>query len=233
MRPQGSVPGDSAVELVGVEKDYGAGSVLGGITLSVPKGASVALIGPNGSGKSTLLRIVAGLSEATAGQVRILGAKAGSLEARSVTSYAGDDPVLYDDLSVIEHLEYLGRLNGVADWEPRARELMDRLGLADRADQLPGRLSRGLRQKVALAVALIRPFALLLVDEPFIGLDKRGRQALRELFSEAAEAGRTVVVATHQLDYLEGVDRCIGILDGEVMMDGPPKADEIGRLLDG
>ena len=105
--------------------------------------------------------------------------------------------MLYDDLDVFEHLEYIAGLHGVADWEPRATELVERLGLSERGDDLPARFSRGLRQKVSLAIAFIRPFELLLVDEPFVGLDTAGRGVFCELLSEAVAGGATAVIATH------------------------------------
>lgn len=196
-------------------------------------GESIVLAGHNGSGKSTFLRLAAGLAEPTSGEVRVLGATAGSLEARSVTSYIGDDPVLYDDLSVSEHLEYVARLFGASEWESRSVVLMDRFGLAGRADALASRLSRGLRQKTALTIGLIRPFALLLIDEPFVGLDEQGRRALIEALTEASAAGRTVIVATHNLEYLRHAKRCIGLRDGKVAYDGPTTGSAVQELLHG
>ena len=141
------------------------------------------LLGHNGSGKTTLLRIAAGLLDATAGTVSVAGHAAGSLEARAFTSYLGDQPVFYDDLTVWEHLEYIARLHddrrvGAA----RRRPARTRSGSPTAADDLPTTFSRGLRQKAAIAIAFVRPFEVLLVDEPFVGLDQPGREALLELF---------------------------------------------------
>ena len=111
----------------------------------------------------------------------VLGSPVGSLEARAATSYLGDQPVFYDDLSVWEHLEYIAKLHGHDDWEGHATDLLETVGLLDRRDDLPMTFSRGLRQKAAIALAFIRPFELLLVDEPFVGLDRTGRDALLDL----------------------------------------------------
>ena len=114
----------------------------------------------------------------------IAGDPAGSLEARAVTSFLPDEPVLYDDLSVREHVDYIGRLHGTDGYDDAAADAAERLGIAHRIDDLPARFSRGLRQKTALLLGLIRPFDLLLVDEPFVGLDLAGKAALVELLEE-------------------------------------------------
>lgn len=219
-----------ALSVSGIQKDYGFGPALAGVSFSVGRGERVALLGANGAGKSTLLRIVAGLAEPDGGEARVLGAKAGSLEARAATSYLPDQPVLYDDLSVMEQLEYVARLHGSRHWAQRADKLLERLGIAERAGELPLRFSRGLRQKAAVAMAMIRPFGLLAVDEPFVGLDQSGRAALIELVDEAAASGAGVVMATHQLDYLERADRCVVLSEGEVAYDGAPSAG-LGEML--
>src|SRR5206468_7041515 len=105
---------------------------------------------------------------------------------RGLTSYLGDAPALYDDLSLAEQLEYVARLHGVVDWEDRAADLLERLGLTYRADDPPNRFSKGMRQKASIALAFVRPFGLLLADEPFDGLDPPSRAALDELVGEAA-----------------------------------------------
>jgi len=220
----GSVRGVAA-ELVaeGLTKDYGDLLALAPLDLTIPAGQRVVVVGHNGSGKTTLLRMVAGLLEPSGGTATIDGDPAGSLPARAATCYLPDDPVLYDDLSVAEHLEYTARLHGMGEWESRADELVDRLGLGGRADDLPSRFSRGLRQKTSVALGLLRPFGLLLVDEPFVGLDPPGRQALLELLDEVTA---TLVVATHQMDYVGRAERCLALRDGVLTYDGPaPDAD--------
>ena len=147
------------------------------------------------------------------------------LKARAAVSYLADTPSFYDDLSVWEHLEYVARLHGVAEWEQTAADLLGHLGLYERADHLPSTFSRGLRQKAAIALAFIRPFELLLVDEPFVGLDVIGRDALLELFDEAAAKGSTLVVATHELQFAKRSQRLIVLADGGLVHDGPGDAD--------
>ncbi|HLY83914.1 MAG TPA: ABC transporter ATP-binding protein [Acidimicrobiales bacterium] len=219
------------LEAEGLTKAYGDLIALEPLDLTVPEGQRLVLVGHNGSGKTTLLRMAAGLLEPSGGEVRIVGAPAGSLDARAAASYLPDTPVLYDDLSVLEHIEYVCRLHDADDWEERAVGLLAELGLTDRADDLPSRFSRGLRQKTAILLGLIRPFSVLLVDEPFVGLDPPGRAAFVDLVADASASGATVIVATHQLDYLRQADRCIALRDGAVVYDGPPGGVDVEALV--
>ncbi|MCU1359378.1 MAG: putative transporter ATP-binding protein [Ilumatobacteraceae bacterium] len=218
-------------------KSYGTGRdaderpALAPLSLSVPNGQLVALVGHNGSGKTTMLRMVAGLLDPSGGTVKIVGLDRTLPEARSAFAYLADAPTFYDDLSLIEHLEYIARLHGVTEWRPRAMELVNLLGLADRVDQLPGTFSRGLRQKAAIALAFVRPFRLLLVDEPFVGLDEAGKAALLSLFDSAHADGATLVVATHELGFVHRADRLIALTDGEVRYDGPPGDTDVHQLV--
>lgn len=212
-------------------KAYGELVALDHINVQVSAGEQVALMGLNGSGKTTLLRISSGLLEPTSGKVVLAGQRAGTIEARRVVSYIPDAPVLYDDLSVTEHLEYIARLHETDDWESHAEDLLERLGLSRRANDLPSTFSRGLRQKVGIALAFVRPFEIMLVDEPFVGLDAPGREALLELLRTSAEDGAAIIVSTHQADYLRLATRCVGLRDGTVIYDGKPSAKAEALIL--
>jgi ABC-2 type transport system ATP-binding protein len=212
-------------------KRYGDVDALLPLDLEIGTGERVVLVGHNGSGKSTLLRMVAGLLDPSDGEVEIVGAPAGSLEARAVTSFLPDEPVLYDDLSVREHVDYIGRLHGTDGYGDAEADAAERLGIAHRIDDLPARFSRGLRQKTALLLGLTRPFDLLIVDEPFVGLDLAGKAALVELLEERHAAGATLVVATHDPDFVDRVDRCIALRDGEVTYDGAAKGADVTSLV--
>ena len=212
-------------------KEYGDLVALAPLDLRIEVGERVMLVGHNGSRKTTLLRMAGGLLEPTSGEILLAGSPAGSIEARDAVSVITDTPVFYDDLSVNEHLEYVARLHGNPDWREGAAWLVERLGIAHRADDLPVRFSRGLKQKAAIAVALIRPFDVLLVDEPFVGLDASGKAALMELLTEAHGAGRTLLVATHELSYLETVSRCVALRDGELIYDGASKGIDVLSLV--
>ena len=224
-------PARTVLAIDGVAKDYGAAAALEPVTLTVGAGERLALIGHNGSGKTTLLRIVAGLLEPSAGTVTVAGAPRGSLAARASVSYIADQPLFYDDLSLREHLEFVARMHGVEDWEPRATELLDRLGLRDRADDLPRTFSRGLRQKSAIALGFVRPFDVLLVDEPFVGLDAAGKDALLALLAGASHAGATLLVATHELSFVRRAGRIVALRDGRLVHDGPVRGTDVDALV--
>jgi len=219
-----------------LRKDYGDGQGVGGedgVDLVVHAGDLVMLVGPNGAGKSTLLGCCSGLIEPTGGSLAVEGFEIGSVEARAATSVIPDDPVLYDDLSVWEHIEYVARMHHTDDWESYADDLLEWFNLTDRADDLPSTFSRGLRQKTSLILGLIRPFRLLLVDEPFVGLDTPGQEALVEILGDVASEGAAILCSTHQLDLVPVATRCIGLRDGEVSYDGEPTAEQIRTLVGG
>lgn len=222
-----------ALKATGLTKTYDELVALHPLDLTVETGQSVALIGHNGSGKSTLLRMAAGLLDPTGGDLEIAGFELGDVEARATTSFLPDDPVLYDDLSLREHAEYVSRLHGGDGYDDYAEDLCVRLGLGERIDDLPARFSRGLRQKTSIVLALVRPFSLLLVDEPFVGLDQPGKLVLLELLDEVRADGAATLVATHDPAYVDRVGRSIALRDGEVVFDGTASVDQVLGLVGG
>lgn len=220
-----------AVESVGLTKVYADLPALHPLSLTIEAGQSVALIGHNGSGKSTFLRMVAGLLEPTGGDVYIAGFPVGEVPARATTSFLPDDPVLYDDLSVREHVEYVSRLHGGNGFDGYAQDLAERFKIDDRLDDLPARFSRGLRQKTSLILGIARPFSVLLVDEPFVGLDAPGKNTLLEILDEVHADGAAVVVATHDPEFVERVDRSVALRDGEKVFDGQASVAEVLALV--
>jgi len=212
-------------------KDYGDRPALLPLDLEVPYGQHVALVGHNGSGKTTLLRMAAGLLDSTDGEAYIAGHLAGTQPARTALSWLSDTPTFYDDLSLWEHLEYVGRLHGVVDWADKAESLLGRLQLSDRRDDIPTTFSRGLRQKAAISIAMVRPFEVMLVDEPFVGLDQAGKNTLIELLDEAAASGATLLVATHELAFVSRVQRLLALRDGALVYDGAPESTDVHALV--
>jgi len=229
-RPAGPPP---AIETVGLAKRYGDAPALWPLDLRIEAGERISLIGHNGSGKTTLMRMLVGMLEPTEGAATIAGHPIGSIEARAAVSYLADQPVFYDDLTVWEHLEYIARLHGTDDWEQQAVDLVDMVGLMDRVDDLPMTFSRGLKQKAALTMAFVRPFDVMLIDEPFVGLDRLGREALLELLTLAHGDGATLVVATHELSSVKESSRLIALSGGEVTYDGDPTTADLASLTEG
>jgi len=213
-------------------KAYGDLVALEDVTLEIDRGELVALVGPNGAGKSTLLRLAAGLLDPTSGVIEIEGIEAGDVDARTCMSFIGDQPALYDDLSLDEHIEYVARMHGLPGRPEAADGLVELFGLTDRAEDLPARFSRGMRQKSALVLGLVRPFSVLVIDEPFVGLDPSGQESLTTIVGTARDEGAAVLVATHQLAFLEHADRCVALTDGSVAYDGPVDLEQVRRFLD-
>jgi len=214
--------------VAGLGRRYGQLEALRRLDLEVGPGECVAVIGHNGSGKTTAVRLIAGLLDPSEGSVEVGGAavheEPAAVEARAALALVPDTPSLYDDLTVREHLQLVAVAHGAIDsgLEERIERLLARLGLADKLDARPGTLSRGMRQKVQLACALVRPWRLLVLDEPVVGLDPASQRVLRELLLEAKRSGRAVVLTTHQLEFARGVaDRAIVLSEGAVVADGP------------
>ena len=213
-------------------KDYGGIPALEPLDLAIEPGESVVLIGHNGSGKTTLLRMVAGLLEPSDGHALVHGQPTGSMPARAAISYLADNPTFYEDLSLWEHLEYVARMHGMVDWEQQAADLLGHLGLYERADDLPSQFSRGMRQKASITIGLIRPFGLLLVDEPFVGLDAVGQgRPPRPARRRPTTRARRVVVATHELEFVQRVQRCVALRDGGLIHDGPAAGIDVLALV--
>lgn len=212
-------------------KSYGERPALEPLTIEIDSGAKVALVGHNGSGKTTLMKMAAGLLDPTDGRVEIGRHPAGSQEARRLVSWLSDTPTFYDDLSLAEHLEFVARLHGVTEWQARADQLLEQLGLTARRDDIPTTFSRGLRQKAAITLAFIRPFEVLLVDEPFVGLDEPGKEALLTMLDTASVAGATMLIATHELTFVTRVARLLALRDGVLLYDGEPADADVHSLV--
>jgi len=189
----------SAIEVQGVWKFYGDFPALRDVRFNIEAGSCLALLGRNGAGKTTLLRIIAGLSRAGRGQVRILGGEPREQAARARIGILGHGISLYDELSALENLHLFGRLYGLADPRKSALAWLERTGLERVRDGLVREFSRGMRQRLAVARAFLHDPSVLLLDEPFTSLDDRAIALLQGLLREAISQGRTVVLSTHQL----------------------------------
>jgi ABC-type multidrug transport system ATPase subunit len=216
----------------GLGRSYDGYVALTSFALEVKAGELLALVGPNGAGKTTFLTLAAGLLEPTSGAIEIAGHHAGSIEARAALSYLPDTPVFYEDLSLGEHLTYVAALHGVEEPGPRIEDLLERLGLAEWEDALASEFSKGMRQKASIALALVRPFAVLLADEPFDGLDPPSRTVLFELLAEARASGAAIVVSTHRPDVIAAASRCVAIREGRLSYDGAPDPQVITEFFD-
>lgn len=204
-----------ALALTGLRKEFGRPAV-DGLDLTVGRGELYALLGPNGAGKTTTLRMVAGLLAPDAGRVEVLGIDLAqdAAGAKRRMAYLPDDPMLYGKLKPIEYLEFVAGLWGVEAnaAEMRARELLDWLDLSKHAHELTEGFSRGMKQKLALAGALIHAPELLILDEPLTGLDAGAARQVKDLLLSHVAGGGTVILTTHILEVAERLAQCIGII---------------------
>jgi|Deesub1362B_J571_1020462.scaffolds.fasta_scaffold05440_5 heme ABC exporter ATP-binding subunit CcmA len=192
-----------AIELRDVKKRFGALQVLRGVTLSIEKGEAFALLGPNGAGKTTLIRIVATLLRQDEGEVRVAGydIREEAREVRRRIGVVSHNPFLYEELTARENLEFYARAYGVA--QSRVDEMLERVNLAEREDDLVATFSRGMKQRLSIARALLHSPEVLLLDEPTTGLDLKGRQDFYTLLEELLGEGATLLMTTHHMDEAE------------------------------
>jgi ABC-2 type transport system ATP-binding protein len=214
-----------ALVLEGLTKQFGAKRAVDALSLNVRQGELYALLGPNGAGKTTTLRMVAGLLKADAGAIRVFGidALAQPADAKRIIAWAPDEPMIYDRLSPMEYLEFVAGLWGVEAKAARSRaeELLRWLGLwNNRGDRCEG-FSRGMKQKTALAGALIHDPRLLILDEPLTGLDAGVARQVKDLLQDRVRGGATVILTTHILDVAERMADRIGIIQhGRLVAEG-------------
>jgi ABC-2 type transport system ATP-binding protein len=213
-----------ALQLRSLRKAFGRPAV-DCIDLSVRRGELYALLGPNGAGKTTTLRMVTGLLAPDSGQVEVLGIDLGldPAAAKRKMAYLPDDPMLYGKLKPTEYLEFVAGLWGMAaeDAEPRARRLLDWLDLSKHAHELTEGFSRGMKQKLALAGALIHEPELLILDEPLTGLDAAAARQVKDLLVSHVAKGGTVILTTHILEVAERLAQRIGIIrQGRLIAEG-------------
>jgi ABC-2 type transport system ATP-binding protein len=196
------------------------------VSLTLAAGEILAFLGPNGAGKTTTIKIIAGLIRPDAGSVRILGrdphAEPGALA--QVGAVLEGNRNLYWRLTPLQNLEYFGVLRGLSPKTARQRglELLETLGLGEKGEVAVQTLSRGMQQKVAIAVALLHQPALLLLDEPTLGLDVEAAQAVRSLIRQIATSGRAILLTTHQLDVAEALSDQVAVIErGTILVQAP------------
>ncbi|MFT5051159.1 MAG: ABC-2 type transport system ATP-binding protein [Chlamydiales bacterium] len=204
--------------LTGVSKRFGDQLALSDLSLDIRPGEVLGLLGPNGAGKTTTVRLLCGLIEADCGTIEIAGhdVARSPMEARRSIGFVPDGAPLYTNLSARQHLNLVGRLHGMQDSEIQSEgeRLLDALDLAGREDDPLGTFSRGMRQKAALACALLHRPALLILDEPLSGLDAPTAAVMKEVLRGWTEGGRSVLYTSHLLDIVERVCDRMAILTG-------------------
>jgi ABC-2 type transport system ATP-binding protein len=211
------------IELLNVTKLYGALRAVDDLSFTVRGGEIVGLIGPNGAGKTTTLRCVAAIQRPSSGTIRVDGLDIvhDSIQAKRRLAFVPDEPQLFEYLTVTEHLRLVARLYQVADAEPRIPSLLEHLELLDKSSALPGELSRGMRQKLAVGCALLHRPVALLFDEPLTGLDPLGIRRMKQTIVGCAHDGAAVIVSSHLLHLVEEIcGRIVIIAKGRKVADG-------------
>jgi ABC-type multidrug transport system ATPase subunit len=217
------------IDVRDLSKSYGARKVVEGLTLAVAAGEICGFLGANGSGKTTTIRMLCGLIKPDGGGGTCLGLdiiRAAPLLRRQI-GYMTQRFSLYDDLTVAENLDFVASVYEISNRHDAVLAIIDRLGLADRADQLAGELSGGWKQRLALAACVLHQPKLLLLDEPTAGVDAKARREFWDLIHDMAVDGLTVLVSTHYMDEAERCGRIVYLSGGKIVVQGSP--DEVAR----
>ena len=190
------------VEIQQLVKNFGKLNVINHLDMTINRGETFGLIGPNGSGKTTLIRMLVGLIKPTSGDIRIMGEHVPSRKVALKTGYMTQLSALYLDLTARENMRFFARIYSLHGKEQAARieEMLERVELADRADDIVGTFSGGMRQRLSLATALVHRPSLALLDEPTVGVDPELRRSFWDYFHQLNQEGVTIIVSTHHLD---------------------------------
>lgn len=187
------------IEVRNVSKKYGKLVANDNLCFKVLPGEISILLGPNGAGKSTVIKCIAGLLKFQ-GEILICGKKNKTMEAKRNLGYIPEIPVLYDMLTIWEHMEFIARAYSLNHWKDRANELFERFELDDKRNKLGNELSKGMQQKVSICCGLLPDPKVLLFDEPLVGLDPHAIKELKNLFVEYRRAEKAILLSTHMLD---------------------------------
>jgi len=195
------------IEVDALTKRYGSFTAVRELSLVVRPGEVLGLVGPNGAGKTSTLRCLAGIIPASSGAVRIAGHDISKdpVTAKRALAFFPDEPRLFEYLSVRQHLNFVARIYGVRNHEQIAGPLLEEFEIMEKADQLPGELSRGMKQKLAIACGLLHSPQVMFFDEPLTGLDPLGIRRMKNSIRKRAKEGATIVLSSHLLHLLEEV----------------------------
>ncbi len=204
--------GTLALDVNGLVKSYATLTAVRGLGFSVKPGQVLAMVGPNGAGKTTTMRCIAGILPATRGTIAVGGfdLEKQPVEAKRRVAYVPDDPKLFDNLTVWEHLEFIAAAYELKQWQPIADSWLERFELTPKRDTPTSELSRGMRQKIAVIAAYVREPAFIMLDEPMTGLDPRGIRTMKDSIRERSRAGAGVMLSSHLLALVE--DLCDALL---------------------
>ena len=208
------------IKAEGITKEFGNFEALRGVDLDIRKGEFFTLFGPNGAGKTTFIKLLATLLKPSSGTLSVSGfnAKKEADSIRKITGVISHDPYLYENLSALENIKFFGTLYEVRDIDRRARDVINQVGLGTRMHDLVRNFSRGMKQRLAVARAIVHEPSILLLDEPYTGLDQHGARVFGDMLTLLKSNNRTILMTTHNID--EGLDLSnrVGILTGGRMV---------------
>ncbi len=219
---------------MGLSKSFGPRRALRGVNLRVAKGEFLTLVGPNGAGKTTLIQLLSTLSRPTAGTARVAGhdLRAADADLRRQIGLVSHQVLLYQELTATENLHFFGRLYDLDRLEEASSDVLERVGLTHRAHDPVRTLSRGMQQRLAIARAILHRPEILLLDEPFTGLDPGSNEMLRRTLQGLAEEGRTTLMATHNLALgLELCHRLAILVRGRIVVQADRESLDTEALL--
>jgi ABC-2 type transport system ATP-binding protein len=211
------------VQVEGLTKLYGEFTAVNELSFSIQPGEVVGLVGPNGAGKTTTLRCLAGIIPPSRGTVIVGGHDIvrDALAAKKQLAFLTDEPRLFDYLTVWQHLNFVARIYSVADYEKIGGTLLDELELANKKDALPGELSRGMKQKLAIACGLLHSPKVIYFDEPLTGLDPYGIRRMKDSILKRARDGAAIIISSHLLHLVEEIcSRLLILKNGRKIADG-------------
>jgi ABC-2 type transport system ATP-binding protein len=223
------------IEVTQLTKRYGDFTAVRDLSFSVHPGEVMGLVGPNGAGKTTTLRCITGIIPATLGNAKLCGIDVAvdPVGAKGQMAFIPDEPRLFEYLTVAQHLNFVARLYGVSDYAQRALPILTDLEMLDKQELLPAELSRGMKQKLAIACGLLHQPKIVIFDEPMTGLDPGGMRRMKDVMRRLAREGAAIILSSHLLDLVKEVCTHLLILkDGVKVADG--SVDEVrARFSDG
>lgn len=223
------------LEVTCLTKRYGPFTAVRDLSFAVRPGEVLGLVGPNGAGKTSTLRCLAGIIPASGGTVTVAGHDVASeaVAAKRALAFFADEPRLFEYLTVRQHLNFVARIHGVAEHERLSQPLLEEFEIAEKADRLPGELSRGMKQKLAIVCGLLHSPRVMFFDEPLTGLDPLGIRRMKNSIVRRAREGAAIVLSSHLLHLLEEVCSHVLILKGGIKIAGGTLAEVAAQFGNG
>ena len=216
----------SCIHIQNVIRKFGDNEVIHGISLDVHQNEILGLLGPSGSGKTTLVKMIAGIDEATSGEIEVLGSRMPKLSMMNRIGYMAQSDALYTELSAKENLEFFGSLFGLRSekLKRRMQEVMELVMLTEHLKRSVGTFSGGMKRRLSLAIALLHEPEILILDEPTVGIDPVLRKSIWDEFNKLSKNGTTILLTTHVMDEADKCHRLGMVRDGRLIAAGTPEA---------